>query len=64
MRTLEQVRAGLKDRNLKAVAEASGVAYGTVRNVMEGKGRVLSETVEKLSAYLDRRDAESGSAPR
>lgn len=63
MRTLEQVKAALKDRNLKDVADGSGVNYWTVRNVVNGK-RVLAETVEKLSAYLDRRDAESGSAPR
>ena len=61
MRTIEQVRAALKDRNLSAVAKESDVAYGTILNVVNGKGRVLAETVEKLSDYLDKRDAESGS---
>jgi hypothetical protein len=53
MYTLEEIRERLRDRNLRVVAERTGLGYATVLRVM--RGRLASyETVERLSAYLRR----------
>lgn len=53
MLTLEQVRAGLQDRRLSAVSEATGLSYDTVWRVARGKAICVSyDTVRRLSAYL------------
>lgn len=54
MMTLEQVKAALQDRKLKAVAKATGLAYDTVWRVATGRmERVSYETVKALSDYLE-----------
>jgi len=56
MMTLEQVKAALQDRKLKAVAQATGLAYDTVWRVATGRmERVSYETVKALSDYLEGR---------
>ena len=53
MMTLDQIRKALEDRKLKAVAEATGLAYDTVWRVSRGDTkRVSYETVKALSDYL------------
>lgn len=54
MMTLEQVRQGLQDRKLRAVAQATGLAYDTVWRVATGRmERVSYDTVKALSDYLE-----------
>lgn len=56
MMTLEQVRQGLQDRKLRAVAQATGLAYDTVWRVATGRmERVSYDTVKALSDYLEGR---------
>lgn len=56
MRTLEEIKKELQDRNLKAVAEGSGVHYNAVYRLMTGQVNPSYETVKKLSDYLEGRD--------
>lgn len=54
MMTLEQVKCVLRDRKLRAVAEATGLSYDTVWRVASGRAdRVSYETVRVLSDYLE-----------
>jgi len=54
MLTLEQVRKSLYDRNLRKVAEATGLSYDTVWRVASGRAPQVSyETVQILSEYLE-----------
>lgn len=53
MSDLEKIKDALKDRNLRAVARASGVHYNTVLAIAKGEERdYLTSTLAKLSAYL------------
>lgn len=48
-----RIREALKDRNLRAVAEASGLHENTVYNLMNNKdGLATLSTIQKLSDYL------------
>jgi len=60
MRTLEQVAARLQYMNLKAVSEATGVAYHTIRRIVQGATNVDYEPVKKLSDWLDEQDKQAG----
>jgi DNA-binding phage protein len=51
--TLEQVRAALSDRNLKTVAERTGLAADTLYRIMHGHGEPTHATLVVLSIYLD-----------
>jgi len=54
MMTLPAVVAALEDRNLKAVADKTGLAYDTVRRVANGSTIEVSyKTIEVLSDYLE-----------
>lgn len=56
MMTLDQIQAALADRKLTIVAEATGMAYDTVRRVARNKAPSVSyEVVKKLSDYLEAR---------
>lgn len=55
MMTLEQIRAALKDRNLSAVARATGVNYGSVYAIATQKTPNPNyKTVVALSNYLSK----------
>jgi predicted XRE-type DNA-binding protein len=50
---LEQIRQALTTRNLRAVAEVSGVPYSAVRAIANGKARAVRPgDVDKLMAFL------------
>lgn len=50
--TLQEIIEKLKDRNLKRVAEAIGVHYNTLYNIVNGEGKPSYRTMEKLNEYL------------
>ena len=54
MPTLEEVRNALQDRNLRRVAEATGLDYGTLCKFANGRARGVPtyETVKTLIEYL------------
>lgn len=55
MMTLEQVKQGLHDRKLRAVADATSLSYDTVWRVYAGHDkRVSYATIKALSDYLER----------
>lgn len=54
MLTVAQIKQILTDRNLRKVAELSGVSYSAVRNISIGNGDNLAvAVVQKLSDYLE-----------
>lgn len=54
MMTLEEVQKALQDRKTAPVAEATGLAYDTVRRVRAGKFSHISyDTVKALSDYME-----------
>lgn len=54
MLTVAQIKQILTDRNLRKVAELSGVSYSAVRNIAIGNGDNLAvAVVQKLSDYLE-----------
>jgi DNA-binding phage protein len=48
----EQIRAALRDRNLKAVAEATGLSPGTLYRLVRGSKKPHRATLAVLEAYL------------
>lgn len=52
MLTLEQIKAYLKDANLRAVAESAGVHENSLYRLMNGQEPKYS-TVKKLSDYIE-----------
>lgn len=55
MKTVEQIRAELSDRNLRKVAGDAGVSSASVYRLMKSDGKPLYETVKALSDYLEGR---------
>lgn len=53
MKTVEQIRSALSDRNLKKVAEEAGISSASVYRLMKHDGKPLYETVKALSDYLE-----------
>jgi transcriptional regulator with XRE-family HTH domain len=53
MLRVEQIRAFLKDKNLKAFARQCGVSYDTVRRVAMGISNPDYETLVALSDYIE-----------
>lgn len=51
--TLDEIRRQLEDRNIQAVARATGIHPNAIYRIMRGKSRPLYETVEKLRKYLE-----------
>ena len=54
MLTLEQIRQRLEHSNLKAVAQAAGLHFNTVYNLMNTDKVPSYATVKALSDYLQR----------
>lgn len=54
MMTLEQIRENLKDRNLSAVADATGIHRNAIYRLMSGRANPSYETVRRLVEYLER----------
>jgi DNA-binding phage protein len=52
MMTLEQVRAALKDRNLQAVSQATGLSAETLYRISRGKNKPHMATLKIISDYL------------
>lgn len=53
MLTLDQIKERLRDSNLRAVAQSSGVNYHTLIKLMNEEGRDPAySTVKALSDYL------------
>lgn len=53
MLTVEEIREGLRDRNLRAVARSTGLHPNTVYTIADGKNTNPSHrTLKKLSDYL------------
>lgn len=52
--TADQIRAALRDRNLKVVAEATGLSPGTLYRLVRGAKRPHRATLAVLEAYLTR----------
>ena len=50
--TIEQIQNALKDRNLQAVAEATGLNAATLYRISRGKGKPHAATLRALSQYL------------
>ena len=61
MMTIDAVVAALEDRNLKAVAEKTGLSYDTVRRVANGATiQVSYKTMQILSDYLENTTPKAG----
>lgn len=53
MLTIEQIKQRLQDRNLEAVARATGVSRQTISSIKNGKAKMPSyQTIKILSDYL------------
>jgi len=53
MLTIEQIRAGLKDRKLRVVSKETGIHYNTIYMVASGKhDNPGYQVIKKLSDYL------------
>lgn len=53
MKTVEEIRAALSDRNLRKVADESGISSASVYRLMKEDSKPLYETVKALSDYLE-----------
>ena len=56
MKTVEEIRKALSDRNLRKVASEAGVSSASVYRLMKEDSRPLYETVKALSDYLEGRE--------
>ena len=54
MMTLEEIRTRLRDRNLRRVAELTGLGYATILRLMRGHMASYG-TLKRLAAYLEER---------
>ena len=50
--TLEQIKRELSDRNMSAVARATGMNLSTLYRLVHGKCRPHNATLRVLTAYL------------
>ena len=53
MLRIDQIRAFLKDKNLKAVSREMGLSYQTVRRVALGVARPDYNSLEIMSDYIE-----------
>jgi DNA-binding phage protein len=60
MMTLEQVQAALKDRNLQAVSQSTGLAAHTLYRISKGKNKPHMATLKIISDYLDPKAQKNG----
>lgn len=54
MKTLEEIRQQLKDRNLSVVAKEAGIHYNSLYAIAKGVTNPRYATVQKLIKYLDK----------
>lgn len=52
MMTLEEIQRKLEDRNLRKVAQATGLHYNTVYRLMNNQQKPSYKVVKMLSDYL------------
>jgi DNA-binding phage protein len=50
--TLDQIRQAMRDRNLQAVANATGLNAHTLYRLMQGKAKPHNATLRVLETYL------------
>ena len=50
--TLQEIQAALADRNLQAVAKATGINAATLYRLMRGKAKPHNATLRVLETYL------------
>lgn len=55
MKTVEEIREALSDRNISKVAYDAGISSASVYRLMKKDGKPLYETVKALSDYLEGR---------
>jgi DNA-binding phage protein len=53
--TADQIRSALADRNIKAVAKATGLSRGTIHRFLKGGTEPHRATLVVLESYLMRR---------
>jgi DNA-binding phage protein len=53
MKTVEEIRSALSDRNLRKVAYDAGISSASVYRLMKEDSKPLYETVKALSDYLE-----------
>lgn len=54
MLTIENIRQKLQDRNLEAVAKATGISRQTLSSIKNGKAKMPSyQTIKTISDYLE-----------
>lgn len=53
MKTLEEIRASLADRNLRKVAVGAGLSEASVYRAVKAGSKPAYETVKALSDYLE-----------
>jgi predicted transcriptional regulator len=54
MYRLDKIQQMLGDRQVQAIADATGLSRWTIYNVRKGVGKIRYETVERLSDYFER----------
>jgi hypothetical protein len=54
MYRLDKIQQMLSDRQVQAIADATGLSRWTIYNVRKGVGKIRYETVERLSDYFER----------
>jgi len=54
---IEQIRLLLRDRNIQAVARATGMSAATIYRIAHGRTRVHKRTIKDLTAYLTTKEA-------
>lgn len=53
MKTLDEIRRELSDRNLRAVSDRTGVHYNALLRLMNHNSNPSYETVRKITEYLE-----------
>lgn len=59
MRSAEQIRSYLRPYNIKRVAEEIGIHMNVVYAFMSEKTDPRYSTIEKLNAFIDRKESEA-----
>lgn len=59
MRSAEQIRSFLRPYNIKRVSEEIGIHMNVVYAFMNEKSDPRYSTIEKLNAYIDRKESEA-----
>jgi transcriptional regulator with XRE-family HTH domain len=54
MLTMQEIKTKLEDRNLRVIAERTGVSYQTLWRLTKNGSTPSASTTEKISEYLER----------